>query len=487
MTRYAPMPNTLRRCLASLVVLLACAGPAPANDLRIDNVRFVNRPEAGELRVVFDLSWHNAWHTARNHDAAWIFLKLVYGENGARHVKLLPGGHRALDVPGLAAPKAQIDVAHDSTGFFVYPVQPHRGDVHWRLSVQLDPAFYNPRRDGQARLEVFGVEMVYVSEGPFILGDPDTTALNFGAFYQSGTAGQPDGLVQITSEEADIPVGPAPGQLNYRNPQPDYQGDGQGPVPAAFPKGFRAFYAMKYEITQGQYAAFLNTLSDDETFERFSFGGRTYFQKRGTIHLEEDRYVAGSPQRPLNFLSWDDGLAFADWAALRPMTELEFTKASRGPEPPTPGAFPWGTASFEALARVVGPDDELGMENGWDESRLTDETRPVFGASFYWVMDLAGSVWERVVTIGQPAGRAFTGSHGDGRLGARGRATNDDWPHDYRGAEGHGYRGGGFYDQGRSITEFNPYSPVAYRRFGGWAGSYPYRAYGFRCARTAGS
>ncbi len=58
---------------------------------------------------------------------------------------------------------------------------------------------------------------------------------------------------------------------------------------------------MKYEITQGQYAAFLNTLSDDDTFERFSFGGRTYFKKRGTIRLEEDRYVAGSPQRPLNF------------------------------------------------------------------------------------------------------------------------------------------------------------------------------------------
>lgn len=481
------MLNTLRRGLAGVVVLLACAGSVQANDLRIDNVQFINRPGAtGELRVVFDLSWKNAWRNARNHDAAWVFLKLIYGGQGLRHVRLVPDGHRLLDVPGVEAPPAQIDVSSDSAGFFIYPAESYRGDIRWRISVQLDPAFYNARRDGQARLAVFGIEMVYVPEGPFTLGDPDTTALNFGAFYRSGANGAPDGLVPVASEAA-IPVGPEPGALSYRSAQPEYQGDVQGPVPAAFPKGFRAFYVMKYEITQGQYAAFLNTIPDDATFGRFSFGGRTYAAKRGTIRLEGDRYVAGSPQRPLNFLSWDDGLAFADWAALRPMTELEFTKACRGPEPPKPGAFPWGSASYDALARVVGPDDELGMQNGWDESRLTDETRPVFGASFYWVMDLAGSVWERVVTIGQPDGRAFTGSHGDGRLGSRGRATNDDWPHDYAGAEGHGYRGGGFYDQGRAVSDFNPYSPVAYRRFGAWAGSYPHRAYGFRAARTAGS
>ena len=470
-----------------LVVLLTFAGTVRAEDLRIDNVQFVNRPGAtGELRVVFDLSWHHAWHNERNHDAAWVFLKLVFEGQGLRHVRLAPDGHRVLDVPGVEAPTAQIDVGEGGTGFFVYPAEPYRGDVQWRLSVQLDPEAYDARRDGRARLEVFGLEMVYIPEGPFTLGDPDTTALNFGAFYRSGADGVPDGLVPITSE-AELAVGPVPGEVYYRSEQPQYQGDRQGPVPTAFPKGYQAFYVMKYEITQGQYAAFLNTLSDNATFERFSFGGRTYFQKRGTIRLEGGRYGAGSPQRPLNVSSWDDGLAFADWAALRPMTELEFTKASRGPEPPQPGAFPWGTASLDELARIVGPDDELIMENGWDESRLTDDTRPVFGASFYWVMDLAGSVWERVVTIGQPDGRVFAGTHGDGQLGERGRATNDDWPHDYTGAEGHGYRGGGFYDQGRAVSDFNPYSPVAYRRFGGWAGSYPHRAYGFRCARTAGS
>ena len=71
--------------VTAFVLLPVCVGPAQANDLRIDNVRFINRPGAtGELRVVFDLTWHNAWHHARSHDAAWVFLKLVYGGQGVR-------------------------------------------------------------------------------------------------------------------------------------------------------------------------------------------------------------------------------------------------------------------------------------------------------------------------------------------------------------------------------------------------------------------
>ncbi len=107
------------------------------------------------------------------------------------------------------------------------------------------------------------------------------------------------------------------------------------------------------------------------------------------------------------------------------------------------------------------------------------------GQPMYALMDLAGSVWERVISIGRAEGRAFEGSHGDGTLGQYGRATNADWPHTYAGAEGHGYRGGGYYQQGMRVHEFNPYSPVAYRRFGAWSGAMPSVAYGFRAARSA--
>ena len=127
------------------------------------------------------------------------------------------------------------------------------------------------------------------------------------------------------------------------------------------------------------------------------------------------------------------------------------------------------------------------MLNGLGEEALTEDNRAQFGASYYWVMDLAGSMWEKVVTAGDEVGRSFSGNHGDGSVDSYGEADVEGWPSGMRASMGYGYRGGGFYDQGRSIGDFNPYSPIAYRRFGGWAGSYPHRAYGFRCARTAGS
>ncbi|MBL8115170.1 MAG: SUMF1/EgtB/PvdO family nonheme iron enzyme, partial [Acidobacteria bacterium] len=262
--------------------------------------------------------------------------------------------------------------------------------------------------------------------------------------------------------------------------------DRRGPVPAAFPKGTSPFYVMKYEITQGQYAAFLNTLGDEASHFRAIHGGRDYAKFRGSITLGADGlYVAASPSRPANRVSWDDGCAFADWAGLRPMTDLEYTKAARGPERPLARAFPWGTASRARVLRVVRPDDELVTTGDADEKLLNDETREVFAASHYWVMDLAGSVWEKVVTLGHPVGRAFRATHGDGRLTSYGYATNEDWPKGDEGRGGYGYLGGGHYEHGKPEGEFNPHSPVSFRRYGSWGDAPRSLAYGFRAVRSA--
>ena len=106
-------------------------------------------------------------------------------------------------------------------------------------------------------------------------------------------------------------------------------------------------------------------------------------------------------------------------------------------------------------------------------------------------MDLAGSVWERAVTIGHPRGRAFRGTHGDGTLRDYGLATNDDWPLGDNEAGGYGYRGGGYYERERertrdwTVRELNPYSPVEWRNYGSWGGGPRSVAYGFRAVRTA--
>jgi hypothetical protein len=101
--------------------------------------------------------------------------------------------------------------------------------------------------------------MVYVPAGPFTIGDPDPKSVDGNAFYRSDAQGNYAGTMAVKSEDA-IPVGRQEGALFYKGGQ--YAGDALGPVPAAFPKGTRAFYVMKYEILQGQYATFLNAIGD---------------------------------------------------------------------------------------------------------------------------------------------------------------------------------------------------------------------------------
>ncbi len=472
-----------------LVACMLVAGMLTASGIRVTGVEVENNSDtASGMSVRFTLAWDNAWHNAKNHDAAWIFLKFKPHdpEYTARHVTVKMSGHTVLAKASPGMPDPVIEVSDDRVGVFVYPSANHRGNVQWTLRLYVDARSIGRFDVWQGAWWLHALEMVYIPAGGFTLGDPDTTALRAASFFRSGEGGRYDGLFEIATENQSIEVGEHAGNLNYRTAEPDYQGDRKGPVPAEFPKGVQAFYIQKYEITQGEYTTFLNDLGTQATYFRANFGGKNYYRSRGSIGLEEGEYTAKNPNRPLNFVGWDDGCAFADWAGLRPMTELEFEKACRGSGKPLPHEYPWGTGDKNRLARYVDLDDELKNAPALDESQLTDANRDVFGASHWWVMDLAGSLWERVVSIGHPAGRAFSGTHGDGRLGGYGFASNNDWPRgdDERGG-GYGYRGGGYYEHGKPAGDFNPHSPVGWRNFAAWAGGPRSIAYGFRCVRTA--
>ena len=469
------MRRTVIRLLAGLI-LFSLPIPASATDLRIADASIERVAGTETARVRFTVAWRNGWRSDKNHDAAWLFVKVRSGA-GWRHAPLV-----ARDAARPASSAASCQAPADLVGAFCANASAFRGDVSWPIEMVVGVG--NVPAGSALDVRVFGIEMVYVPEGPFTIGDPDPAALEYAAFYRSDGQGKPDGLVRVASEDA-IAVGPQAGALYYQVQDARYEGDRLGPVPATFPKGFRAFYVMKYELLQGQYADFLNTLSDEASHFRAIHGGRDYYRHRGTIRVHDGNYVADAPGRPANRVSWEDGLAFSDWAGLRPMTELEFTKAARGTATPIAHEYPWGTGTRHRLARVMRPDDDLETRGEADESKLTDATRDVLGASFYWVMDLAGSVWERAVTIGHPIGRAFRGTHGDGRTTGYGSATNEDWPRGDEAPGGYGYRGGGFYEQGMKEGPFNPYSPIAYRRFGSWGQAPRSLAYGFRAVRTA--
>ena len=479
--RMKQVPVWRLGCILLLGLLVSIH--SSATDVSVENVRVVNRDDVLQtpMSVIFDLKWKNAWNNAKNRDAVWVFMKYAGAWNN--QVKLKSTGHKVLQNRIADSPSPTIEVSEDGLGFFIYPSTAYRGDQDFKLQILLDTTGIKISYSQLTGLTVYPLEMVYIPEGGFSVGSPDEAAIKRAAFYQSDANGQPKGTFTISSE-SPIEVGAKENALYYWSETALYNGDQQGPIPGEFPKGFKAFYVMKYELTQGQYAAFLNTLPENWTYLRSPIGGKTYYEKRGGIRLKNGKYVADNPHRPMNYVSFTDGLAFTDWACLRPITELEYEKAARGPAKPIPAEFVWGNNTYDLLERYVNEEAELVMANGHDESELTDQNRPVFGASYYWVMDLSGSVWEKVITIGNPIGRAFKGSHGDGKLDF-GHATNSDWPTSDNEVGGFGYRGGGYYQVGTVYSDFNPHSPVGYRYYGAWSGGPRYISYGYRAGRTA--
>jgi len=57
-----------------------------ASNLTISAVELVyNRDTTKDLSVKMTVKWDNAWRNEKNHDAAWIVVKLLRGESGYRH------------------------------------------------------------------------------------------------------------------------------------------------------------------------------------------------------------------------------------------------------------------------------------------------------------------------------------------------------------------------------------------------------------------
>lgn len=466
--RILPPTPTLALVIWTLGALAFAQSPHPVVEgLRVD-------PEDARA-VEFTVSWPHAWRNERNHDAAWIVLRGADARAGV--VRLSPKGH---DIAGPV--EGAIEVPADRLGLFVFPAAAHRGEVSWRVRLRLE----EPAPEG---LRAWSVGMVHVPAGAFELGDTHPVAVALGAFHRVAQDGSVAGTLRVEGEYM-IRVAPdQPGSLWYTTDENRYRGDQGGPIPDPWPKGTRAFYVMKHELSQGFYAEFLNALPPAWRDRRAPLGLEGEDTGTCSIARTADGFVASAPLRPCNFVTWDDTCALYDWLALRPMTEFEFEKAARGPRRPVPLDYPWGSAELDSLERRVTPSRDLTRAGVEDEAQLYDSSKANLGASFYWVMDLSGSLWERVVSAGHPAGRSFRGTHGDGVLGPEGNATNDDWPRTEesgRNAPGVGYRGGAEYFGPRvPDNPTNPNSPVAVRTYAGWGGAYRYKTYSARACRTA--
>ncbi len=508
-----------------LLAVLAFVDRLGASALTVTVPSIVARsPTTHTARIRVAVAWENSWRSdfagadraePFNYDAAWLFLKYRVGAGPWLHARVGLQSSDHVAVAGRTA--AAITPAPDGTGLIVARATNGSGRfAPGDLDLTWDYGATGVADDAAVTLRAFALELVLIPPGAFFVGDGSPTTN--GRFHAGGSPGTP---YQVTASApqfinsagglwadatlTNLPTGVS-GPSPWDNPT--------GTLAAAWPTGFAAFFCMKYEITQGQYAEFLNHLTPAQATARFPT--EADFAGAGTVRTDNYRftlvnsggtYVAAAPAYANNWMSWEDGIAYADWAGLRPMTELEFEKAGRGPLPAVPAEYAWGTTTIVPVTGFGGADGS-GTEtprpaNANTSFSPTTQNRPLLGAyrvglfegnatrelrgtGYAGVLDLSGNVVEQTVNLSSPAGRAFTGNHGDGNLGADGRASDvPSWPRipanatgAFSATYGFGFRGGDFYNPELDLR-------LSSRNVASFGGARRLFGLGFRAVRTA--
>jgi formylglycine-generating enzyme required for sulfatase activity len=413
----------MKRIILLFTGMLALAGLSKANDVVVTNVSLINQTTVGPVNthfnnVQFSIGWKNSWRTSTNesnYDGCWIFIKY---RKQSTSVWL----HATLHATGQTAPAGSaIQPVADGKGAFIYRSGNGVGDVNYANAA----VRWNYGADGvldneNVEVKVYAVEMVYIPQSPFNLGNASAESNKF-------RDGGVNTWYPVSSENA-IPCGTSAGQLYASS-----NFDNSGTIPASFPKGFKAFWIMKYEFSKQQYLDFLNTLDQTSATNRNNIGAT------GNVPAMQVQ----EPERAAHSFSVMNVMAWLDWAAMRPMTELEYEKACRGGNnSPSPLEYAWGNTTILAIntGQNIGTTTETwnsgnanyaggpGVPYRCGALATASSNRTQSGGTFYGVMDMSGNAQEPAIYAGGAEGRAFTGLHGDGLLNASSEANTAGWP-----------------------------------------------------------
>lgn len=412
----------MKRIFLFCSVLLLSIG-ASANNIQVSNISY----NSGTGTVTFDIGWENSWRVStipNNWDAAWVFIKRRNcADQFWKQQYIATSGH-------VAASPLQVVTVPDSVGVFIQRSANGSGNISattvtLKLGVVPTPVI-------EWDFKVFAVEMTYVPQSAFYLGSGGTNYYEF----REGNSGAPGTPYLVNSENAITFANTAGNLWDAGTATSNFAPTGNV-VNANFPKGFRAFYAMKYEVTQGQYTDFLNSLPQDMAQARQELPAGA---SRNNVTGTWPTYSCTTPNRAMNYLSWADLCAYLDWSGLAPMSEMEYEKLCRGVSVPVANEFAWGTNTATRGFSLVNdgtPQEEAtnaitvgsGLANfngnatapsgvfrvGFAAKSATSRTEA--GAGYYGNMDLTGNVYEYCTSIYGNATSTFKwDAHGDGNL-----------------------------------------------------------------------
>lgn len=454
-----------------------------ANNVSISNVSYNNTL----YEVSFTLSWENSWRRDAappyNYDGVWLFVKVreCHEKNTIdpgpfyhAWVDTSISSHQAT-LSGTVSMSIEIGTTNISgndrgMGIFVYRYETGgAGTITTDVTIKWDKLVQAGEMtaiDSTANYDarVFGIEMVKIPSGDFYLGDNNTSTYSF---LEQGTTND----LQLHSENSLTVSGSYKREIDTNDVTGDTLSD-------SYPKGHDAFWIMKYELSQGMYAKFLNTLDKEQVYNRVETEIKTlnqkYFvltnngnvvarsavafvptgdirtQEFGVDYDDDDNMNEASDGAGIacNYLSVRDVLAFLDWAGLRPITEFEYEKACRGTNSAISGEYAWGSGEITAITSILnsGASNEVASNSGNGLSNYSGSSsggpmrcgfaataasnRKLSGATYYGVLEMCGNLFEPCVGAYHDNSfpMEFTGGTGDGEIDSLGYHNVPDWP-----------------------------------------------------------
>lgn len=459
--------------IVSILFLMFISTFANANNLNISNTSF----SSANNTVTFTISWENSWRLSTgpsNWDAVWVFVKRQACSNTNIWASQLLSTTTADHTNSGAL--LTVDATSDGMGVFIRRAS--TATASGNITSTTVTLKFNTTATNTSPLittgsldnfKVMGVEMVYVPQGNYYLGDGRPT--NSSNFSDKGNGSSPL-LINSTIQNTGLGV-----STNYCT---SFTYGCPSALPNTFPIGYNGFYCMKYELTTAAYVDFLNTLNYDQQDAKFTkmnnssyhanaAGSYLSFGDKGNINIPNAASAGIYNTKPATFtynttyasysaahyLVWQDLAAYLDWSGLRPMSEFEFEKACRGNNAgtaitPMAYEYPWGNTSItsggnpnnrgsinESLQSLGSPglsswnyNSEAWLPSRGGAAATSTSNRSQAGATYYGIMEMGGNVWEQCVG----GGSAYDYStfrenvHGDGNLSYNGLANTTGWP-----------------------------------------------------------
>ena len=211
-----------------------------------------------------------------------------------------------------------------------------------------------------------------VSEAQLTLKGGETTPWN-AELETEAAPRHPYGAITWETDGAEMVLIPAgefqmgtPARKNERSP--------------SYPVYVEGFYIDTHEVTLAQYEEFL--------------------KRTGHRPLPEETYDhAPAPNYPVVNVTWDDAVAYAEWAGKRLPTEAEWEKAARGGF--VSQKYPWGNTP---------PDGTQSNLSGAEDKHQRSAPVGSYLPNEFGLYDMIGNVWEWCADTTDPENRVLRGN-----------------------------------------------------------------------------